>query len=407
MNSIVLTLAGISIFMMAGCNLKKAATEDMVTENISNAVSQYSLMTNRIEASDCIMNPKTLDEKQQVVYASYDDWTSGFFPGSMWYLYQLTGDEKWEKLAVKYTESLDSVQYLTWHHDVGFMVGCSYLNGMRLGQKDYKSVVLQTARSLSTRFRSGAGIIQSWDADKGWQAQRGWKCPVIIDNMMNLELLFEATRLSGDSTYYNMAVSHADRTLKEHFRSDGSCYHVVDYDPEAGTVRSRQTAQGYADESAWARGQAWAIYGYTVCYRYTHKPEYWEQACRIYDFIFTNKHLASDLIPYWDYDALNIPNEPRDVSAAAITAAALYELSMYLPNPRYKKTADKILASLSTPAYRAKVGENGNFILMHSVGSIPHNAEVDVPLNYADYYFLEALSRKREMEKQVVCKKVL
>ncbi len=242
MNSIVLTLAGISIFMMAGCNLKKAATEDMVTENISNAVSQYSLMTNRIEASDCIMNPKTLDEKQQVVYASYDDWTSGFFPGSMWYLYQLTGDEKWEKLAVKYTESLDSVQYLTWHHDVGFMVGCSYLNGMRLGQKDYKSVVLQTARSLSTRFRSGAGIIQSWDADKGWQAQRGWKCPVIIDNMMNLELLFEATRLSGDSTYYNMAVSHADRTLKEHFRSDGSCYHVVDYDPETGTVRSRQTA---------------------------------------------------------------------------------------------------------------------------------------------------------------------
>lgn len=407
MNSIVLTLAGISIFMMVGCNLKKAATEDMVTENISNAVSQYSLMTNRIEASDCIMNPKTLDEKQQVVYASYDDWTSGFFPGSMWYLYQLTGDEKWEKLAVKYTESLDSVQYLTWHHDVGFMVGCSYLNGMRLGQKDYKSVVLQTARSLSTRFRSGAGIIQSWDADKGWQAQRGWKCPVIIDNMMNLELLFEATRLSGDSTYYNMAVSHADRTLKEHFRSDGSCYHVVDYDPETGTVRSRQTAQGYADESAWARGQAWAIYGYTVCYRYTHKPEYWEQACRIYDFIFTNKHLSSDLIPYWDYDALNIPNEPRDVSAAAITAAALYELSMYLPNPRYKKTADKILASLSTPAYRAKVGENGNFILMHSVGSIPHNAEVDVPLNYADYYFLEALSRKREMEKQVVCKKVL
>lgn len=401
MNSMILTLAGISLFMMAGCNLKKTATEDIVAENIATAVSQYSLMTNQIESSGCIMNPRTLDQKQQVVYVPYDDWTSGFFPGSMWYMYQLTGDENWEKLAVKYTEALDSVQYLTWHHDVGFMVGCSYLNGIRLGHKDYTSVVLQTARSLATRFRPEAGIFQSWDADKGWQAQRGWKCPVIIDNMMNLELLFEATRLSGDSTYYDMAVSHADQTLKNHFRSDGSSYHVVDYDPETGAIRSRQTAQGYADESAWARGQAWAIYGYTVCYRYTHKPEYWEQASKIYDFIFTNKHLPSDLIPYWDYDALNIPNEPRDVSAAAVTASALYELSLYLPNPRYKETADKILTTLSTSAYRAEVGKNGNFILMHSVGSIPHNAEIDVPLNYADYYFLEALSRKREMEKQV------
>ena len=124
-------------------------------------------------------------EKKQVVYVPYDDWTSGFFPGSMWYMYQLTGDEKWEKLAVKYTEALDSVQYLTWHHDVGFMVGCSYLNGIRMGHKDYASVVLQTARSLSTRFRPEAGVIQSWDADRGWQAQRGWKCPVIIDNRWN------------------------------------------------------------------------------------------------------------------------------------------------------------------------------------------------------------------------------
>ena len=406
MKSIICTLAGISVFMMAGCNLNKTATEDIIAENITHAVSQYSLMTNQIEASGSILNPRTLDEKKQVVYVPYDDWTSGFFPGSMWYMYQLTGDEKWEKLAVKYTEALDSVQYLTWHHDVGFMVGCSYLNGIRMGHKDYASVVLQTARSLSTRFRSEAGVIQSWDADRGWQAQRGWKCPVIIDNMMNLELLFEATRLSGDSTYYNIAVSHADQTLKNNFRSDGSCYHVVDYDPETGAVRSRQTAQGYADESAWARGQAWAIYGYTVCYRYTRKPEYWEQACKIYDFIFTSKHLPSDLIPYWDYDALNIPNEPRDVSAAAVTASALYELSLYLPNPRYKKTADKILAALSTSDYRAKVGKNGNFILMHSVGSIPHHAEIDVPLNYADYYFLEALSRKREMEKQTAHEKV-
>ena len=394
-----LTFMGMAVLMMTGCTSKNTTVGDIVADNITNAVSQYSLMTDQIEKSGHILNPRTLDKNGEVVYVPYDDWTSGFFPGSLWYMYQLTGDDKWEKLAEKYTEALDSVQYLTWHHDVGFMAGCSYLNGMRFADKDYRSVIMQSAQSLSTRFRPNAGVIQSWDADKGWQAERGWKCPVIIDNMMNLELLFEATRLSGDSTYYNIAVSHADRTLKNHFRADYSSYHVVDYDPETGMVRGKQTAQGYADESAWARGQAWAIYGYTVCYRYTRKPEYWEQASNIYDFIFTNKNMPSDLIPFWDYDALNIPNEPRDVSAAAITASALYELSAYLPNPKYKKTADKILAALTTSAYRARIGENGHFILMHSVGSIPHEAEIDVPLNYADYYFLEALSRKRDLEK--------
>ena len=397
MKSIICTLAGISVFMMAGCNLNKTATEDIIAENITHAVSQYSLMTNQIEASGSILNPRTLDEKKQVVYVPYDDWTSGFFPGSMWYMYQLTGDEKWEKLAVKYTEALDSVQYLTWHHDVGFMVGCSYLNGIRMGHKDYASVVLQTARS--TRFRPEAGVIQSWDADRGWQAQRGWKCPVIIDNMMNLELLFEATRLSGDSTYYNIAVSHADQTLKNHFRSDGSCYHVVDYDPETGAVRSRQTAQGYADESAWARGQAWAIYGYTVCYRYTRKPEYWEQACKIYDFIFTSKHLPSDLIPYWDYDAPVTKETPRDVSAASVTASAMIELSTMVPDgQKYLDYAEKILKSLSSDAYLAKVGDNQGFILMHSVGSLPNGSEIDTPLNYADYYYLEALKRFMDLK---------
>lgn len=203
--------------------------------------------------------------------------------------------------------------------------------------------------------------------------------------------------MSGDSTYYHIAVSHADRTLQYHFRPDNSCYHVVDYDPQTGKVRNKQTAQGYADESSWARGQAWALYGYTICYRYTHRPEYLEQACKIYDFIFTHAHLPADLIPYWDYNAFNIPNEPRDVSAATITASALYELSTYLlPESKYRETADKILVSLSSPAYRAEVGTNGNFLLMHSVGSLPHNAEIDVPLNYADYYFLEALYRKSQ-----------
>lgn len=383
-----------SFLTLIGCKSKVEVTGDLISDNVKSAVEQYSLMINQIEESRQILNPRTLDKDGKIVYVPYRDWTSGFFPGSMWYLYTLTEDKKWESLAVKYTEALDSVQYLTWHHDVGFMAGCSFLNGMRLGGKDYSRVIIQTAKSLSTRFRPNAGIIQSWDVVNGWQADREWKCPVIIDNMMNLELLFEATRLSGDSTYYNIAVSHADQTLKNHYRADHSCYHVVDYDSESGEVRKKQTAQGCADESSWARGQAWGLYGYTMCYRYTHKPEYLEQAQYIYKFIFTHPNLPKDLIPYWDYDALNIPNVPRDASAAAITASALYELDTYQPDLKCRAAADKMIEVLSSTAYRAEVGTNGHFILMHSVGALPMNAEIDVPLNYADYYFLEALVRK-------------
>lgn len=373
--------------------------KDLIQDNIDNAVAQFTLQTDIIEKSGKILNPRTL-ENGEILYVPIDDWCSGFFPGCMWYTYELTKDQKWEKLAMKYTEDLDSVKYLKWHHDVGFMIGDSYLNGLRIdNRKEYIPVIIEAAKSLSTRFRPGAGVIQSWNVDRGWQSKRGWTCPVIIDNMMNLELLFEATRLSGDSTFHKIAVSHADVTLKNHFRPDNSCYHVVDYNPETGEALHHHTAQGYAHESVWARGQAWAIYGYTVCYRYTHDKRYLDQAENIYNFIFNDPRLPEDLIPYWDYDAPEIPNEPRDASSAACTASALYEMETYLPGKGYKETADKILENLSSPAYRAKVGENGNFLLMHSVGSIPHGHEIDVPLNYADYYFLEGLIRKRNFEK--------
>lgn len=396
----VLTTLGISLLLLSGCSGQKSAENPFIQENIDNVVAQETLQTDIIEKSGKILNPRTLKKDGTISYIPVDDWCSGFFPGCIWFTYELTGDEKWLPLAEKYTEALDTVQYLTWHHDVGFMIGSSYLNGYRRAHKEaYQSVIIQAAKSLSTRFRPGAGVIQSWDADRGWQAKRGWKCPVIIDNMMNLELLFEASRLSGDSTFYAIAKKHADTTMAHHFRADNSCYHVVDYDPETGEVRKRQTAQGYSDESAWARGQAWALYGYTMCYRYTHDTRYLEQAEKICNFIFKNKNLPEDLVPYWDFDAPGIPNEPRDVSAASCTASALYELSTYLPNKGYKETADKMMQNLASPVYRAGVGTNGNFILMHSVGSIPHQAEVDVPLNYADYYFLEALIRKRDLEK--------
>lgn len=391
-------LLSLGVFLMtpAFCHAENNDISNVINNDINFSTRQYSLMLQQIGREGKVRIPKTIDKLGRMVYIPIDDWCSGFFPGSLCYLYQLTNDKSWLLQSKRFTEALDSIQYLTWHHDVGFMIGSSYLNIYRLNpNKAYKKAIIQTAKSLCTRFRKKAGVIQSWNVDRGWQSKRGWTCPVIIDNMMNLELLFEATRLSGDSTYWKVAVSHANKTLENQFRKDGSCYHVVDYDPNNGAVLHRQTAQGYADNSAWARGQAWAVYGYTVCYRYTHDRKYLDQAVKTLNFIMQNPNLPEDLIPYWDFDAPNIPNEPRDASSAACIASALYEMNNYLPDNGYTSLADRIIRSLSSPEYRAPLGKNGCFLLMHSVGSIPHNNEIDVPLNYADYYFLEALTRRK------------
>ena len=384
---------------LVSCTEKDENKNDFLKKNIDFAAAQQKLQLEEIEKSGKILYPRTIGDCK-IYYTSINDWCVGFFPANLWMTYRLTGDEKWKIEAEKFTESLDTLQYLTTTHDLGFMVGCPYLAGIRFaGKEEYKPIIVQAAKSLISRYRPNVGVIQSWDVDKGWQKERGWRCPVIIDNIMNLELLFEASAISGDSTYYNLAVKHADTTMANHFRSDNSSYHVVDYNPETGEVRSKQTAQGFADESAWARGQAWGLYGYTVCYRYTKNNKYIEQAEKIADFIFNNKNLPTDLIPYWDYNASNIPNEPRDASAAAVTASALYELYEYTGNNDYIEKADLILKSLSGADYQAKLGENGNFILMHSVGSIPHGNEIDVPLNYADYYYLEALLRMKDLKR--------
>lgn len=391
-------LLSLGVFLMtpAFCHAENNDISNVINNDINFSTRQYSLILQQIGREGKVRIPKTIDKLGRMVYIPIDDWCSGFFPGSLCYLYQLTNDKSWLLQSRRFTEALDSIQYLTWHHDVGFMIGSSYLNIYRLSpNKAYKKAIIQTAKSLCTRFRKKAGVIQSWNVDRGWQSKRGWTCPVIIDNMMNLELLFEATRLSGDSTYWKVAVSHANKTLENQFRKDGSCYHVVDYDPNNGAVLHRQTAQGYADNSAWARGQAWAVYGYTVCYRYTHDRKYLDQAVKTLNFVMQNPNLPEDLIPYWDFDAPNIPNEPRDVSSAACIASALYEMNNYLPDNGYTSLADRIIRSLSSPEYRAPLGKNGCFLLMHSVGSIPHNNEIDVPLNYADYYFLEALTRRK------------
>lgn len=374
--------------------------QDYTQKAINHAKKQIYLEIEKIETNGTILNPVTINNNK-TYYCDYTDWRSGFFPGSIWYLYELTKDKTLLPLAHKYTEALYAARKLTWHHDIGFIINCSYGNGLRLTQKEsYKRVIIEAAKSLCTRFREKAGIIQSWDVTNGWQSQKGWECPVIIDNMMNLELLFEATKLSGDSTFYKIAISHADKTLKEHFRANGSCYHVIDYNIKNGEVRNKHTAQGYSHESAWSRGQAWAIYGYSMCYRYTKDIKYLNQSIKTFNFMKTHPNMPIDLIPYWDMDSPKIPNDYKDVSSAAIIASALYEISTFnIPEAKsYKRYADKIIKHLASVQYTATLGRNGNFILMHSVGSIPHNSEIDVPLNYADYYYLEALKRKTDIE---------
>ncbi|HEY5593189.1 MAG TPA: glycoside hydrolase family 88 protein [Paludibacter sp.] len=333
-------------------------------------------------------NPRTF-ENDKVVFASTKDWTCGFFPGSLWYMYELTKNEKFKTEAQHYTEILDLVQYRKNTHDLGFMINCSYGNGFRItGNQAYKSVMINGANSLMTRFHPEVGLIKSWDNRKGWQY------PVIIDNMMNLEFLYEVGKMTGETSMKAACISHADKTLLNHFRQNNSCFHVVNYDSISGKVIQKTTHQGFSDSSSWARGQAWALYGFTMMYRETKDPKYLEQAKKVAAFILNHPNLPKDKIPYWDFDAPNIPSEPRDASAAAIIASALLELSTYVKdNPIYFKTAETILKNLSSDEYLAAKGESGLFILKHSTGNFPTKSEIDVPLNYADYYYIEALGR--------------
>ena len=315
--------------------------------------------------------PRTLDKEGKLKFVTnkYLDWTSGFYPGALWYLYEKTGGEFYKQAAEKSTGLLEKHQYVTDNHDTGFVMNCSYGNQMRLsGDEDGEiaRILVQTSDSLLTRYNARVGSIRSWDVNAGWQSKRGWKFPVIIDNMMNLEMLFNASLLSKDLSYASRAIAHANTTLENHFRVDGSCVHVVDYDPESGEVRGKVTAQGFDHASAWARGQAWALYGYTMCYRYTGEEKYLKKAHSVANYILTHPRLPEDLVPYWDFDDRDIPNTYRDASSASIYASALVELATYsdkLDADRYIESAWKMIKSLSSQKYTASLDSPNPFVL--------------------------------------------
>ncbi|MDR1368629.1 MAG: glycoside hydrolase family 88 protein [Dysgonamonadaceae bacterium] len=404
----------ILFFSLALVSLTTACENEktvFIKKNVAFVTAQTDKMLTSVGKPDGKNYPRTMNDDGSLAVSSKYDWTPGFFPGSLWYLYELTGDHKWKDVAEQWTNSLESLKTFTKHHDLGFMMYCSYGNAQRLDPKPgSEAILVESANSLSTRFSESTGVIKSWNYRKAWNDTVEWFYPVIIDNMMNLEMLFYASKVSGDKKYYDIAVKHSESTLKNHFRDDFTTYHVVNYDTITGEVLNRATCQGFSDNSMWSRGQAWAIYGFTMVYRETKDPRFLDAAVKATDIYL--KDLPEDLVPLWDFNvgepgyqpeeksyAVQFQEKCKDASAAAIVCSALFELSEYANKETYIDCAVKMLHSLASPAYRAPLGENANFLLMHSVGSIPHQAEIEKPLVYADYYFLEALVRYKNLKK--------
>lgn len=370
----------------------KKSMKRLVTQNLCVARLQYKYLMTKIPPG---MMPRSYDpELKKLITSKTSWWCSGFYPGTLWYLYENSGDTTIRREAEKRLAILEKEKNNSKTHDLGFMMFCSFGNAYRItGNNNYKEVLKTSASSLASRYRPAIKSIQSWENHKFFN------CPVIIDNMMNLELLNWVSDNGGDKNLECISIHHANTTMTNHYRSDYSCYHVVDYDLISGDILDKKTWQGFSDSSSWSRGQAWGLYGFTTMYRYTNDKRYLKFAINIANFILMHPQLPADKIPYWDFDAPITPSTYRDASAAAIIASALLELGQYADKKQkkiYLHAASQMLQTLSSDTYLARVGENGGFLLKHSVGNLPSDSEVDVPLTYADYYFVEALMRYKK-----------
>lgn len=354
--------------------------------NLCSDSTDYSMIPRNIQGNDTTWACRK---------ATPDEWCSGFWPGVLWYDYELTGDTLVRDQALRYTGELGYLsQRPIFDHDLGFLMICSYGNGYRItADKTYKDVLLASADSLATLYNPNVGTILSWPRNVELFGGHN----TIMDNMINLEMLFWASKNGGDRRLFDIAVKHAETTMNHHFRPDGTCYHVAVYDPADGHFIKGVTHQGYDDNSTWARGQAWAVYGYTMVYRETHQKRFLDFACKVTDAYLSR--LPEDKVPYWDFDDPAIPKAPRDASAAGVVASALLELQSYVGGKKsaeYRTAAIAMLASLNSPAYRS--GEKRCSFLDHSTGHRPAGSEIDASIIYADYYYIEALARLKKLE---------
>ncbi len=387
----VALLFGVCIALLCPMEMRSQDLTHKLAPALSLARDRLRQMV--IAYGDSVRYPRSILPNGQWRTVRPTDWTSGFFPGCLWQMAGITRDSFFLRAAERWTNGLESVQTYDGSHDIGFIMVCSFGNAQRVEPcPEYRTVLLQSARTLLTRYNPTVGCIRSWD-------NRKWEFPVIIDNMMNLELLFWASQHGGTRAMYDAAVSHAERTMKNHIRPDGSTYHVVDYDTLTGRVLAKNTHQGASDSSTWSRGQAWAIYGFTMAYRYSHEGEFLATAVRVADAFL--RRLPADHVPYWDFDTPGIPNEPRDASAGAVAASGLLELSSFIEDEvlrrRYGDAAVSILLALAQAPY-LQTADGSRGILGHSTGSKPAASEVDTDLIYGDYYFIEAMRRALALE---------
>lgn len=373
-----------------GCKKNTQKTPKPIQEQLE---SRYSKLL--AYPIDSLAFPRSVNLKTNTIKKTPSkDWTSGFFAGNLWQIYMLTGNEAFKARAKQWTAFIEKEKFNNGTHDMGFKIFCSFGNGLKVEDNyEYKNIILKSAQTLSTRYNSHIGSIRSWDFNKD-----KWQFPVIIDNMMNLELLFEATKISEDSTFYKIAVNHANTTMENHFREDHSTWHVLDYDTISKQVRARVTHQGISDDSAWARGQGWAINGFTTAYRYTKDENFLDRAVKTANFFINHKNLPDDGIPYWDFSHPDIPNISRDVSAATIVASALVELYQYTKNDAYLNYSKKVINSLKNKNYILPENLNTPFILNHSFGDWSKRHEMDEPIVYGDYYFLETLIKLKALQ---------
>lgn len=403
------TVASISFLSL------KPQQQEFIPAIFKKAAKQYQYLVKEADFLDKF--PRTTKEGKLIGTDEWD-WTGGFFPGSLWYIYHQIPNEETKAEAIRWTEKLEKAKDLDQHHDIGFVMYCSYGNAIKYLNdpekvQKYKDIIIHSSNTALKRYDKKVGVIKSWNEKKSWDKKTLWKYPVIIDNMMNLEMLCYASDITGDPKYKEVAISHANQTMKNHFRPDYSTYHVVDYDGNGKAIH-QQTNQGFSDNSTWSRGQAWAIYGFTMMYKETKNMDYLKTAQKAAKFYINHPNLPEDKIPYWDFNAhqqgynsdvdftgRNISPTPRDASAAAIVASALIHLSQFSEEKdksMFLNFAKESLNSLSNPTYFAEYKTNGGFLLKHCVGSLPHNSEIDVPLTYADYYYLEALTRLKELK---------
>ena len=392
-------IAGLGLMMLSACASTPASQID-VDKTLHYCDVQIHKTLNSLHQADSMdytMMPRNIlqgETKWNLRKATKEEWTAGFWPGVLWYDYEATGNDSIKEEADKFTRSLGFLAEIpAYDHDLGFLVFCSYGNGYRLtGNEEYKKVILAVSDTLATLYKPAVGAILSWPRNVEMFGGHN----TIMDNMINLEMLFWAAKNGGNKNLYDIAVAHADKTMENQFREDYTSYHVAVYDTITGECINRCTHQGYADNSMWARGQAWAIYGYTVVYRETKEPKYLDFAKKVAQ-VYLDR-LPEDYIHNWDFRAPVIPNATSDASAACVVASALLELSTFYTGEqadKYKNAAIKMLVSLDSDKYRA--GETNHSLLLHSTGHWPNKSEIDASIIYADYYYMEALLRLKKI----------